>query len=137
MLVQSCQIRRLVVVRLASGDDILQSIRRAVDDHKIQTCAILSGVGSVSRYHVHVVETTHLPPGDIFVEEEGPYDVLSITGLIIDGRVHAHITLSNKEKAVGGHLEEGCRVLTFAVVILAETPEATLTDWDTTGQLES
>lgn len=135
MLAQSSNISRLVVVRLNSGDDVLQAIRRAVEENGITTGAILSGVGSVSRYRVHVVETTNLPPGDVFFGEEGPYDILAITGLVIDGRVHAHITLSNTETALGGHLEEGCQALTFGVVMIAETPDMSLTDWDKMGQL--
>jgi predicted DNA-binding protein with PD1-like motif len=56
-----------------------------------------------------------------------------MTGLVIDGRVHAHITFSDIEKVQGGHLEEGCRALTFSVVVLAETPDAKLTGWDKIG----
>lgn len=135
MQTKSAEIKRLVVVRLDSGEDILQSICKAVEENNIQTGLILSGVGSVSRFRVHVVETTNLPPGNVYFEEEDAYDVLSITGAVLDGRVHAHITLSNSEKAVGGHLHEGCTVLTFGMVILAETPEIRLTDWDKMGEL--
>jgi predicted DNA-binding protein with PD1-like motif len=39
-----------------------------------------------------------------------------MNGYIIDGRVHAHLTLSNPDKAFGGHLEHGTEVFTFAVV---------------------
>ena len=31
---------------------------------------------------------------------------------------------------MGGHMEEGCRVLTFSLITIAETPEASFTDWD-------
>ena len=31
------------------------------------------------------------------------------------------------ESAMGGYLEEGCRVLTFAVVMMAEAPDVDLT----------
>ena len=96
---------------------------------------ILSGVGSISSYHVHVVETTNLPPGDIFFRGEGAFDVLSVTGLVMDGRVHAHITFSNTEKAMGGHLEEGCRILSFGVVVMAEVEGLDLAGWDRLGQL--
>jgi predicted DNA-binding protein with PD1-like motif len=135
MLTKSATIQRLVIARLNTGDDALESIRNAVTDNGVRTGAILSGVGSVSRYRVHVVETINLPPGDVFFGEEGPYDILSITGLIIDGRVHAHITLSDAQKVLGGHLEEGCRILTFGVVLIAEIAETVLSDWDRLGQL--
>ena len=130
MLVQSGSVRRLVVVRLDSGEDVLHSIGAAVKETGIRHGLILTGVGSISRYHVHVVETTNLPPGDVFFRGEGAFDILSINGLVLDGRVHAHITFSNTEKALGGHLEEGCTVLTFGVVVLAETEKMDFADWD-------
>ena len=76
-----------------------------------------------------------MPPGNTFVQGEGPFDILSVTGLVVDGAVHAHITFSNSELAMGGHLEEGCRVLTFAVVVMVEALGADLTGWDKRGPL--
>ncbi|GAB4519241.1 MAG: hypothetical protein Kow0047_30580 [Anaerolineae bacterium] len=137
MRTQEARLGRIVVVRLDSGDDVLQSIRRAVDEHGIRHGVILNGVGSLNRYHIHVVETPELPPRDRFVRGEGPFDITGMSGLILDGRVHAHIAFSNDERALGGHLEEGCRILTFGVVVLAETLDADLTDWDRVGQLIS
>ena len=135
MIVHSAAIRRLVVVRLNPGEDVLLSLRAAVRDSGITHGLILSGVGSLDRYHVHVVKTTNMPPGDVFFAGEGPFDILTLTGAILDGRVHAHITFSNTEKALGGHLEEGCHVLTFSIVTLAETDGVDLTDWDRVGAL--
>jgi predicted DNA-binding protein with PD1-like motif len=135
MITQTATIRRLVAVRLNPGDDLLQSLREAVRENGIAHGLILSGIGSLSRYHVHVVKTTNLPPGDTFFEGEGPFDILTVTGAIIDGRVHAHITLSNTEMALGGHMEEGCRALTFAIITLAETDGVRFTDWDRVGPL--
>jgi predicted DNA-binding protein with PD1-like motif len=135
MIVQSAAIRRVVVVRLNPGEDVLLSLREAVRDSGITHGLILSGVGSLDRYHVHVVKTTNMPPGDIFFAGEGPFDILTLTGAILGGRVHAHITFSNTEQALGGHLEEGCRVLTFGLVTLAETDGVDLTDWDRVGPL--
>ena len=134
MRARSTGLKRVFLLRLNSGEDILQSIRAAVAENGVRSGLILSGVGSLSSYHVHVVETTNLPPGDVFFRGEGPFDILSVAGLVIDGRVHAHITFSNTEKAMGGHLEEGCRVLTFCVVVLAEIEGAELTDYDRLGQ---
>ena len=97
---------------------------------------VLTRIGSLSRYHAHVVKTTNLPPGDVFFGQEGPFDILCLSGYIFECRVHAHLTVSDTEKAIGGHLEEGCRVLTFAVITLAEADEpADLTGWDRVGPL--
>lgn len=37
---------------------------------------------------------------------------------VIDGRVHAHVTLANPEGAFGGHLEPGTAVFTFGIVTI-------------------
>ena len=39
-------------------------------------------------------------------------------GYIVNGSIHAHMTLANPEKAFGGHLERGTSVFTFAIVTL-------------------
>jgi predicted DNA-binding protein with PD1-like motif len=38
--------------------------------------------------------------------------------MVIDGRIHAHITLSSPQKTTGGHLEPGTSVLTFATITI-------------------
>jgi hypothetical protein len=135
MRTQSFDASRFVALRLDPGEDLLLSLRAAVEEQEIRNAALLSGVGSLDRYHFHVVQTTNMPPGNTFVQGEGPFDILTVTGLVVNGEVHAHITFSNTELAMGGHLEEGCRVLTFAVVLLAEALDVDLTGWDRSGPL--
>jgi uncharacterized protein len=137
MRTQSFDASRFVAVRLDPGEDVLLSLRAAVKEQGIRDAAILSGVGSLDRYHFHVVQTTNMPPGNSFVQGEGPFDILTVTGFVVDGEVHAHITFSNTELAMGGHLEEGCRVLTFAVVVMAEAIDVDLAGWDRSGPLAS
>jgi uncharacterized protein len=137
MRTQSFDASRFVALRLDPGEDVLLSLRAAVKEQRIENAAILSGVGSLDRYHFHVVQTTNMPPGNSFVQGEGPFDILTVTGLVVDGEVHAHVTFSNTELAMGGHLEEGCRVLTFAVVVMAEALDVDLAGWDRSGPLAS
>ena len=132
---QSFTASRYIALRLDPGEDVLLTLRDAVREHDIRNAAILSGVGSLDRYHFHVVKTTNMPPGNTFVQGEGPFDILTVTGLVVNGEVHAHITFSNTELAMGGHLEEGCRVLTFAVVVIAEALDVDFTGWDRRGPL--
>lgn len=134
MIVQEAKIQRVVMVRLDPGDDILLSLREAVSQSSIHTGVIVSGLGSTQSYHYHVVADKNLPPKELFPKGEEPFDIVSITGLVIDGRVHAHITFSDSAKAQGGHLEEGCRVLTFAAITIADLGAgASVTDWDAIG----
>jgi len=119
------QFKRIVVVRMKNQVDILQGLRDAVAREKIKNAVILSGAGSLVSYHVHVVSNTTLPATEAFFKEEGPFDLLTTTGYIIDGRVHAHISFSNTQKAMGGHLEPGTRVFTFAIVTLGVLDDST------------
>lgn len=132
---QSFAASRFIALRLDPGDDLLLSMREAVREQGVQNAAILSGVGSLDRYHYHVVKTTNMPPGNIFEKGEGPFDILTVTGLVVNGEVHAHVAFSNTEQAFGGHIEEGCRVLTFAVIVMAEARDVDFTRWDQRGPL--
>jgi predicted DNA-binding protein with PD1-like motif len=136
MRTQAFGASRFIALRLDPGEDVLLSLRSAVVEQGIRNAAILSGVGSLDRYHFHVVKTTNMPPGNTFVRGDGPFDILSVTGLKVNGAVHAPFTFSNTEVAMGGHLEEGCRVLTFAVVLMAEALDVEFTGWDRPGPLQ-
>jgi predicted DNA-binding protein with PD1-like motif len=137
MRTQSFTTTHFVALRLDPGDELLLSLREAVRAEGIENAVILAGVGSLDRYHFHVVTSTNMPPGNTFVRGEGPFDILTVTGTIIDGDVHAHVTCSNTEVAMGGHVEEGCRVLTFAAIVLAEAPDADFAGWDRLGPRSS
>ncbi len=132
MIVQEMIANRHLMIRLDPGQDLLLGIRQAVEETGITHGAILAGVGSLSTYHFHVVSTPVMPPENAFVKGEGPYDILTVTGAILDGRVHAHVTFSDTEIAMGGHLEEGCTVLTFAMITIVDTstPALEMAAWD-------
>jgi len=132
MIVQEMIPSRVIMVRLDPGQDLLIGLRQAVEETGISHGAILAGVGSLSEYHFHVVSTPVMPPENAFVRGTGPYDILTVTGAILDGRVHAHLTFSNTDIAMGGHLEEGCIVLTFAIVTIIDTstPALEMSAWD-------
>ena len=59
-----------------------------------------------------------LPAKQVFPKADVPQDIVNVNGYVIDGRIHAHITFSDEEKALGGHLEPGTKVLTFAIITL-------------------
>jgi predicted DNA-binding protein with PD1-like motif len=116
---------RIVVVRLKNQVDILQGLRAAVAREKIRNAVILSGAGSLVSYHVHVVSNTTLPATEAFFKEQGPFDLLTANGYIIERRVHAHISFATPQRAMGGHLEPGTRVFTFAIITLGVLDDAT------------
>jgi len=45
-----------------------------------------------------VVGNTTFPPKETFTKENGPFDILTVSGMVLDGKVHAHITLALQRK---------------------------------------
>jgi predicted DNA-binding protein with PD1-like motif len=131
MLSRITEIRRVIMVRINPGDDILLGLRQAVAEHAIRNAAILTGFGSVRHSHFHVVMSNDLPPAESYPKSPQPLDVVGIGGLIIDGRVHAHIDFSDERNGFGGHIEEGCIALTFIVLALADLGDVNISHWDT------
>jgi predicted DNA-binding protein with PD1-like motif len=89
----------------------------------------------VRNYQVHQVGNRDLPPKDILVKDPtAPADIIGMSGVVIGGRVHAHITLANPDHAFGGHLEPDTTVFTFAVVTLGVLDDgvdlSTVDDWN-------
>ena len=111
-------IERAVVVRLKNKTDILDGLKEAIAREKIKNAVIISGFGSVSAYHIHVVNNTAAPYKDVYTKGAGPFDVLTVSGMVIDGRIHAHITLADTRRTTGGHIEPGTTVLTFTTITL-------------------
>ena len=117
---------RVVIVRFKYRTDILEGLKEAVARENIKNGVILSCAGSVIRYHVHAVDNAVFPSENIFVERNEPMDIISMNGYIIDGRVHAHLTLANEDKAVGGHLEPRTRVFSFCIVTIGVLSDDTI-----------
>lgn len=136
MHLEEIDLQNLYFVRLNPGDDMLVSLREAVEKLDIKNGIILGGVGSTSSYHFHVVSTGINPPEEIYTRGKAPADIVSLSGMILNGKVHAHISYSNDRIAYGGHLEVGTTVLTFAVVTLAKIKNE-IRDWDLIGNIDS
>ena len=130
MLSRLAEIKRVLMVRINPGEDILLGLRQAVKEHGIENAAILTGFGSVRQSHFHVVMSNTLPPAESYPKSIQSLDVVAMGGLIIDGRVHVHIDFSDERNGFGGHLEEGCLALTFIVMALADLGEVKLSAWD-------
>ena len=113
------QFSRMVVLRFKYDTDLLAGLEKKVKEEKIKNAVILAGAGSVRNYNFHVVSNRTFPSKNIYVSDPtGPADIAGMNGYVIDGRVHAHLTMTNADRAFGGHLAAGTTVFTFAVVTL-------------------
>ena len=118
-MVVSSHVQRFVVFRFKYDVDLLAGLQKMVAQEHIKNAVILSAFGSVRGYQVHQVDTRDMPVKDIYVKNPTePADILGMSGMVMGGRVHPHITLAVPGKSFGGHLEPETRVFTFAVVTL-------------------
>lgn len=120
----SGQFERVLVLRFKHQADLLAGLERMVKEHKIHSAVILSGLGSVRSFHYHTVSNRSFPSRNTFVKNPtASADIMNVSGLVIDGRIHAHVTLADPDRAFGGHLEAGTTVFTFAIVTLGVLPD--------------
>jgi len=110
---------RVVILRFKYDTDLLAGIQKMVKQENIRNAVILSAAGSVRGYQVHQVSNRTFPSKNTFVKNPtAPADLIGMNGYVIDGKIHAHMTLANPDHAFGGHLEPGTSVFTFAIVTL-------------------
>jgi predicted DNA-binding protein with PD1-like motif len=120
----SGQFKRVFVFRLKHQADLLAGLEKMVQLHRIRNAAILNGIGSVRNYQYHAVSNRTFPSKNIYIKDtSAPADIVSMNGYVLDGRIHAHMTLADEHHAFGGHLEPETNVFTFAIVTIAEFSE--------------
>jgi predicted DNA-binding protein with PD1-like motif len=108
---------RVLVLRFKYGTDLLAGLEKMVAANRIKNAVILSAAGSVRNYQVHSVSNRDFPSKNVFTKDPAaPADIVSMNGYVINGKLHAHMTMTNAEHAFGGHLEPDTTVFTFAIV---------------------
>lgn len=119
------QFERVLIFRFKYETDLLAGMEELVKQNKIRNAVILSGAGSVKSYQVHQVSNRTFPSKNMYVKDPtAPADMIGMNGYIMNGKIHAHMTLANPEKAFGGHLEPGTNVFTFAIVTVGVLPDS-------------
>jgi uncharacterized protein len=111
---------RVFTVRLGKGEDILGALQELVTREGIKRGVILTGYGTVDRCCYHRVTTAEIMPTDEHLTVDAPLEILSIDGWVIEGGLHSHILVADRDRAFGGHLDEGTRVLYLCNLVLAE-----------------
>lgn len=119
MVVGGARGGKIVVARLGYGDLLLESLRAICRAEKIRNGVILTGFGSLTDVSVTGVLGPAFPPRR-FYNRRSPrgVEILAIAGVIADYHVHAHLVLCDKDRAFGGHLEPGCRILSLAEIVI-------------------
>src|SRR5208283_2382841 len=119
------QFERVLILRFKYDAELLGGLEQMVKENKIRNAVILAGAGSVRNFQVHQVSNRTFPSKNMYVKDPtAPADIISMNGYIMNGRIHAHMTMANADKAFGGHLEPGTNVFTFAIVTVGVLPDS-------------
>lgn len=110
---------RVVVIRLKYKANLLEGMNQVVKEQHIRNGVILSAAGSLRGYEIHTVSNRDMPSEDTIVKNPTqPVDLVSMNGYVINGRIHAHMTIATPDRVIAGHVEEGNEVFTFAIVTI-------------------
>ena len=115
------------ILRVDPGEDILESVENFIAQSDLKQAVVLGGYGTMAAYHLHWVAHNRIPADNMFRKGEGGIEILAMNGLVVDGKPHIHITLSNPEGAFGGHLEPGCIAYVVCELFFGEVDGITLT----------
>ena len=119
---------RILMIHLTKGDDLVTSIINACKEAGIETGVVLSGIGSLRRYHYHYIKDTKDIPTDVFEVVEGPLELVALQGMIIEGIPHLHGVVSEAgTKTYSGHVEdEGSEVQYLVEISILEVKDIKL-----------
>ncbi|MCL4541805.1 MAG: DNA-binding protein [Chloroflexi bacterium] len=104
----------VIIASLGHDDLLLESLRDLVRAANISNGVLLSGIGSLSAGHIHIVSSNSYPPTNEFLHLPGPLEVVNFGGIIAGYfRNDSAALWDAQHRYFGGHLEDGCRVLTL------------------------
>ena len=84
-----------VIIRLDTGDMLLESIEQVIKEAGIKDGVVVSGIGTLSDTRIHMVTTTTYPAVEIFPEwKDVPMELSSVSGIIADSVPHLHMVFS-------------------------------------------
>ena len=112
---------RVCFVRMAEGDDLLETIKKSAEQNEIKAAAFTL-IGALKN----VVLGCYKNGDYVYTRLEGPLEIASCLGNIAvdekgDVAVHAHLVVSNeKAEAFGGHLMKGSHVEPIAELMFLE-----------------
>lgn len=109
----------VIVVGIAPGEMLLETIEAAIREHDVQNGAVVSGIGTLKITSMHHIQHERFPPENRYFTIEKPLEVSNISGIVADGKAHLHITVGYRDEwALAGHLEPGSEVLYLAEVVM-------------------
>ena len=107
-------VEKIYRIELDKGDLLLESLQAVIQKESIRDGVLLSAAGSLSECTFHGV-------GGKKTTLAEDMEINHLGGIIAGGEPHFHVALTNaKRGGFGGHLENGCKVLSHVEVSIAK-----------------
>ena len=113
-------VSRVHILRVDPGEDVLGVVRDFLASAGIQQAIVIGGYGTLAAHCLHWVTHNRLPSESVIGRSEGGIEILGMSGLVVDGEPHIHVTLSTPAGAFGGHLHEGSTAYVLCELFFAE-----------------
>jgi predicted DNA-binding protein with PD1-like motif len=113
----------LVILRFDKGEDLMESLTGWLEEHGIQSAAILGGIGMLSGMEIGRYDGREYSK----ITENESCEILSLQGSVSmkEGKpfVHLHVSFADHDfHAIGGHLFSGTVSMTIEMVIAPMSP---------------
>jgi predicted DNA-binding protein with PD1-like motif len=117
-----------VIVLLKRGDLVCESLEKVAREAGLSDGVVTSGIGSLTRAHIHIVKSNDYPPKEEYLRLDGPLEVVQFGGIIANYQPHVHISLWDANRNFyGGHLHDGCEVLALSEISIHRLHDLKLT----------
>jgi hypothetical protein len=118
----------IIIVGLRRDDLLFESLERLAREAELHTGVVMSGIGSLQNASIHTVVSNDYPPREEHIKIDGPLEIVQFGGIIANYQPHIHISLWDSQRNyLGGHLHEGCRVLTLSEISIQRAPGLRIT----------
>ena len=120
-------VKRIHILRIDPGEDVLDSVKDFLKKTGLEQAIVMGGYGTLAAHSLHWVTHNRIPTENAFARGEGGIEILGMSGLVVDGQPHIHVTLSTQQGAYGGHMEQGCKAYVICEIFFAEVEGKKLT----------
>ncbi len=117
-VIRDIKIPGAIAIYVEPGRMLLEAITEIANE--IKNGVVISGIGTLKSCKLHCITGTSFPPAEEFINlEDEPLELVSLQGIIADGKPHLHAVVSRGFKQnYSGHLEDSSEVLYLAEILL-------------------
>lgn len=109
---------KALAFRLKPHQDLRYELDHFVIDCNIEAACIVTCVGSLSQAVFRLADQS------IETQYEGPFEIVSLSGIMSRYGSHYHMAIADSQgQVLGGHVLQGCLIYTTAEIIVGILPQ--------------